>query len=69
MIDCMAMARGHVPTRQGTHRDKHGVTHATNQHPSYGAWQAMICSIRGDGRINLVPWVLTKEKEDCDERG
>lgn len=58
-VDCMAclvaMAKGHVPTHQGTHRDKDNVMHATNCHPSYGAWQALLCPIRGDGRLTLVP--------------
>lgn len=58
-VDCMtclvAMTKGHVPTHQGTHRDKNNVTHATNRHPSYGAFQAVICTARGDGRLTLVP--------------
>ena len=66
-VDCMAclvaMARGHVPTHQGAHRDRHGVTHATNRHPSYGAWQVLFCTIRRDGRLTLVPWEARNTRE------
>jgi hypothetical protein len=56
-IDCIAclvaLARGRPSN--GTHTGVDGVTHATYLHESYGAWQALTCSFRGDGWLRLVP--------------
>lgn len=58
IVDCMACLvatdRGYEPTHPATYKDKRGVTHATDRHPSYGAWQAVLCTYRGDGRLTLV---------------
>lgn len=55
-VDCMAcVANLRGIEHQGTHTDRAGITHATTAHPSYGAYQAILCSAREDGRLRLVP--------------
>lgn len=56
-VDCMAclvaLTRGY--TSDATHKGADKITHATCRHDSYGKYQALICTYRRDGKLQLVP--------------
>lgn len=56
-VDCMAclvaMAKGEHSN--STYTDRHGITHATSRHSSYGTHQALTCTFSKDGSLRLVP--------------
>ena len=58
IVDCMAclVAMGRGQRSDGMFQDAGGgITHATNRHPSYGTWRAVLCTFRSDGQLRLVP--------------